>query len=97
MSDKLLEFENIMASSQKMYRSKLEKILEMRRMAEKNFLGERQKFSSVVQDLESAFLRKEENFQERLKRDYEIIERNYFELKNENCKHSTFLQDSNLL
>ena len=63
----------------------------MRRQAEKNFLEERQKFSSVVQDLESAFLRKEENFQERLKRDYEIIERNYFELKNENCKFTIIL------
>jgi hypothetical protein len=86
MSDKLLEFESIIAESQSVYRSKLEKILDMRRQAEKNFLEERQKFSSVVHDLETAFLLKEENFQERLKRDYEIIERNYFELKNDNCK-----------
>lgn len=48
MSDKLLEFESIMNASQKVYRSKLEKILDMRRQAETNFLEERQKFSSVV-------------------------------------------------
>lgn len=87
-----MEFESVMSESQKMYRSKLEKILDMRRQAERNFLEERQKFSSVVADLEAAFQRKEENFQEKLKRDYQIIEKNYLDLKNDNCNiFSSFL------
>lgn len=88
MNDKLLEFEHIISESQQAYRGRLEKILETRRQAEINFLEERKKFVSVIKDLENAYLKKGEEYKERLKREYQIIEDSYFKLKHENGKEN---------
>lgn len=84
MNDKMLEFEHIISESQLAYRSRLEKILETRRQAEVNFSEERKKFVKVVKDLETAYVRKGEEYHDRVKREYELIEDSYFKLKHEN-------------
>lgn len=86
MNDKLLQFETVISDSQGAYRSRLEKILETRRQAEVNFLEERRKFVLIVKDLEKAYSKRQEEFKERLKREYDVIEDSYFKLKNENGK-----------
>lgn len=84
VTEKMSEFETIIIHSQDAYRLKINQLLESRKEAEIQFLEERAKFASILQELEKAYEIKAKSVESTISQELNSMKELYFKVKYEN-------------